>query len=243
MYGDLIKPMGKFSNWYDSFTWSTAFVTGFCKNWSYCLWQEVQFFVTNTKTHQYTIKYQKWSSLGWPALPGCFSLAMIIGDPYEWSGSLMELWWEGRGLCVTVKLRGVEWRPLLFLNYHFSWLWALLMSISPLHLLPTIHLPPFPTTLPLLSSPDTTILGPTLVKNYRILQNVWATKLSWLHHCSKYLQKKKFRSSGPPFHREHLQISYKLQKPRKFCPSNILYYTVSKLVGNLFVGYLLGGWF
>ena len=27
-----------------------------------------------------------------------------IGDPYEWSGSIMELWCEGRGLIVTVKL-------------------------------------------------------------------------------------------------------------------------------------------
>ena len=31
-----------------------------------------------------------------------------IGDPYEWSGSIMELWWEGRGLSVTVKLCGAE---------------------------------------------------------------------------------------------------------------------------------------
>jgi len=31
-----------------------------------------------------------------------------IGDPYKRSGSIMELWWEGRGLSVTVKLRGAE---------------------------------------------------------------------------------------------------------------------------------------
>ena len=31
-----------------------------------------------------------------------------IGNPYERSGSIMELWWEGRGLSVTVKLRGAE---------------------------------------------------------------------------------------------------------------------------------------
>jgi len=31
-----------------------------------------------------------------------------IGDPFEQSGSIMELWWEGRGLSVTVKLRGAE---------------------------------------------------------------------------------------------------------------------------------------
>ena len=31
-----------------------------------------------------------------------------IGDLYERSGSIMELWWEGRELSVTIKLRGVE---------------------------------------------------------------------------------------------------------------------------------------
>jgi len=31
-----------------------------------------------------------------------------IGDPYKWSGSIMELWWKGRGLIVTVKLHGAE---------------------------------------------------------------------------------------------------------------------------------------
>ena len=31
-----------------------------------------------------------------------------IGDPYERSGSIMELRWEGRGLSVTVKPRGAE---------------------------------------------------------------------------------------------------------------------------------------
>jgi len=31
-----------------------------------------------------------------------------IGDPYERSGSIMELWWEGRGLSVFAKLHGAE---------------------------------------------------------------------------------------------------------------------------------------
>jgi len=74
------------------------------------------------KTHQYTIKFH------WVVLSGLFLLAAFpypIGDLYEWSGSLMKLWWEGRGLCVTAKLCCVEWRSLLSLTCHFSWLWAL----------------------------------------------------------------------------------------------------------------------
>jgi len=31
-----------------------------------------------------------------------------IGDLYQRSGSIMELWWEDRGLSVTVKLRSAE---------------------------------------------------------------------------------------------------------------------------------------
>ena len=31
-----------------------------------------------------------------------------ISDPYKRSGSIMEHWCEGRGLGVTVKLRGAE---------------------------------------------------------------------------------------------------------------------------------------
>jgi len=31
-----------------------------------------------------------------------------IGNLYEWFGCLMELWQEGRGLGVTVKLRSAE---------------------------------------------------------------------------------------------------------------------------------------
>ena len=64
--------------------------------------------ITNTKTHQYTIKFhwQNEVTLGGLLLPAAFS--QPIGDPYEWSGPIMELWWEGRGLSVTIKLRGAE---------------------------------------------------------------------------------------------------------------------------------------
>ena len=45
------------------------------------------------------------------ALSGLLLLAAFsqpIGDPYEWPGFIMELWWEGRRLSVTVKLHGAE---------------------------------------------------------------------------------------------------------------------------------------
>jgi len=70
--------------------------------------REVQFFITNTKTHQYTIKFHCKIE---EVLGGLLLLAASsqpIGDPYEQSGSIMELWWEGRGLRVTVKLYGAE---------------------------------------------------------------------------------------------------------------------------------------
>jgi len=65
------------------------------------------FFVTN-KTHQYTIKFycQNAEVLGGLLLLAAFP--QPIADPYKWSGSIMELWWEGRGLSVTVKPRGAE---------------------------------------------------------------------------------------------------------------------------------------
>ena len=43
-----------------------------------------------------------------------------IGNPYKWSGFLIEFWWESRGLYVTVKLCGVERRPLLSLSHHLT---------------------------------------------------------------------------------------------------------------------------
>ena len=66
------------------------------------------FFVTNTKTHPYTIKFhcQNEEVLGGLLLLPASS--QPVGDPYERSESIMELWWEGRGLSVTVKLRGAE---------------------------------------------------------------------------------------------------------------------------------------
>jgi len=65
-------------------------------------------FATNTKIHQYTIKFHCQNEV---VLGGLLLLAAFlqpIGDPYEWSGSLMEFWWEGRGLAVTEKLCGAE---------------------------------------------------------------------------------------------------------------------------------------
>ena len=64
--------------------------------------------VINTKTHQYTIKFHCQNE---EVLGGLLLLAASsqpIGDPYEWSGFIMELWLEGRGLNVTVKLCGDE---------------------------------------------------------------------------------------------------------------------------------------
>ena len=66
------------------------------------------FFVTNTMTHQYTIKFHCQNE---EVLGGLLLLAASsqpIGDPYERFGSILELWWEGRGLSVTVNLHGAE---------------------------------------------------------------------------------------------------------------------------------------
>ena len=127
-----------------------------CKNWHYCPWQEVQLFVTKTHKYTSTIKFHCQNKV---LLGGLLLLTAFLqpgNDPYEWSGSFMELWWESRGLCVTVKLRGVEWRSLLSLHYHFSWLSALCGPYRGLfhlftfiwhffmNLLPTIR-PPLPS--------------------------------------------------------------------------------------------------
>ena len=65
-------------------------------------------FCLNTKTHKYTIKFrcQNVVVLGGLLLLAAFS--QPIGNPYEWSGSIMEFLWEGRELSVTLKLRGAE---------------------------------------------------------------------------------------------------------------------------------------
>ena len=57
---------------------------------------------------QYIIKFhcQNEEVLGGLLLLAAFP--QPIGNPYEQSGSIMELWWEGRGLSATVKLRGTE---------------------------------------------------------------------------------------------------------------------------------------
>ena len=70
--------------------------------------RKFNFFATNTKTHQYTVKFhcQNKVVLGGLLLLAAFS--QPIGNLYEWSGSIVELWWEGRGLSVTVKLGGAE---------------------------------------------------------------------------------------------------------------------------------------
>ena len=68
--------------------------------------RKFNFFVT--KMHQYTIKFycQNEEVLGGLLLLAASS--QPIGDPYERSGSIMEVWWEGRGLSVTMKLRRAE---------------------------------------------------------------------------------------------------------------------------------------
>ena len=131
----------------------------------------------------------KYCSLG-----GLLLLAVFLqpyDGPYEWSGSLMELWWEGRGLCVTVKFSGIELGPLLSLHYHFSWLWTLcgpyqglfhlfifiwhfFMNPLPAICPPPTHRPP--------NSPDTTILGQKLVKKL-----LWETcsLATWLEDSVK----------------------------------------------------------
>ena len=88
------------------------------------------FSATNTKTHQYTIKFHCQNSVDLSGLLLLAAFSKPNGNLYEWSESLMKLWWEGRGLCVTVKLRGAEWRPLLSLSHHFSWLWPSLVHIK-----------------------------------------------------------------------------------------------------------------
>jgi len=65
-------------------------------------------FFTNTKAHQYTIKLHCQNEEVLGGLLLLTALIQPIGDPYEQSGCIMELWWEGRGLSVTVKLRGAE---------------------------------------------------------------------------------------------------------------------------------------
>ena len=77
-------------------------------------------FATNTKTHQYAIKFH-CHSLQWSALAGCFFLSHWQWVVWILDGALVKGW----GLCATVELRGIEWRPQLSLNYHFSWLWSL----------------------------------------------------------------------------------------------------------------------
>ena len=83
-------------------------VTGSAKTGLIAHDRKLNFFVTNTKTHQYTTKFhcQNEEVLGGLLLLAASSQS--IGDPYERYGSIMELWWEGRGLSVTVKLRGAE---------------------------------------------------------------------------------------------------------------------------------------
>ena len=65
-------------------------------------------FLSQTKRHQYPIKFHCQNE---EVLGGLLLLAASsqpIHDPYKQSESIMELWWEGRGLSVTVKLRGAE---------------------------------------------------------------------------------------------------------------------------------------
>jgi len=145
-------------------------VTGSAKSGLIAHDRKFNFFVTNTKTHQYTINFHCQNEV----LGGLLLLAATsqpIGNPYEQSGSIMELWWEGRALSVTVHVLNKDLCCLLaiilagyepcvaHIKVYFTYLPSSdIFFINPL---PAIHLP---ASLPLLSSPNTTIWEPTLVE-------------------------------------------------------------------------------
>ena len=142
-----------------------------CKSRSYRLWQEVQFFVTNTKTYQYTIKFHCQHKV---VLGGLLLLATFlqpIGDLYEWSGSLMEFCWEGGGLIVIVKFCGAKWRPLLSFSLHFSWLRLLWGPYQGIFCLFTLVWHFFKKFCPLSGLPPT-------------------VELTWYYHLGAHLGKK-----------------------------------------------------
>ena len=89
-----------------------------CKNQSYHPWQEAQIFGTDTKIHNTLSSFTKKMRQQVSGSAGCFSPThwrSII--PYEQSWSLVEHWWTGRELCVTVQL----WmKTFAVFNNHFG---------------------------------------------------------------------------------------------------------------------------
>jgi len=75
---------------------------------------------THAKIHQYTIKFHYQNEAAMSGLVLLAAFSQHTGDPYKQSWSLMELWWTGRGLCVTVQLHGAGWKLLLFLDNNFG---------------------------------------------------------------------------------------------------------------------------
>ena len=66
----------------------------------------MQFFRTNTKLHECTIRFQCQT---WPVITGLLLLAAFSwpsGDPYEQSGVFMAPWEASGELCGLVKSRG-----------------------------------------------------------------------------------------------------------------------------------------
>ena len=160
-----------------------------CKNWSYCPWQEVQFFGTDTKIHQYTIKFHYKNEAALSGLVLLAAFSQPTGDLYEWSWSLMEFWWTSRGLCMTVQLRGAGWRLLLSLNNHFGkfsannlFYFSHSFAHHPArHHSPIVELPgitiPVPTVVKKLSKMAGNFILDTWIgdgfKSKELLQNVW----------------------------------------------------------------------
>jgi len=75
---------------YSEYYWQ--YVTGSAKTGLIAHDRKFNFFCHK---HQYTIKFHCQTEV---ALGGLFLLAAFpqpISVPYEWSGSIMELWWEG----------------------------------------------------------------------------------------------------------------------------------------------------
>jgi len=72
-------------------TFHNTYVTGSAKTGLIAHDRKFSFFATNTKAHQYTIKFHCQNE---EVLGGLLLLATSsqpIGNPYEWSGSIMEL--------------------------------------------------------------------------------------------------------------------------------------------------------
>ena len=72
--------------------WKKIMCDSICKNRSYRPWQEIQYFVTNTKTHQYSIKFRCQTEVALARdllLLAAFAspLAIHMGDLGSWWSS------------------------------------------------------------------------------------------------------------------------------------------------------------